>query len=54
MQNVWVWGRTLTSHLGGSNRVAKKLKIERAAGPWISMALLDGGTQQPTKSRPKR
>ena len=33
-----MWGRTLTRRLGGSNRVAKKLKIERATGPWISMA----------------
>ena len=36
----------LTRHLGGSNRAVKKLKIERAMGPWISMALLDGGMQQ--------
>ena len=49
-----MWGRMLTHHLGGSNRAAKKLKLCRAMGPWISMALLDGGMQQPTKSQPKR
>ncbi len=35
-----------------ANGATKKKQIERAMGPWISMALLNGETQQPTESRP--
>ena len=37
-----------------ANGATKKKKIERAMGPRISMALLNGKTQQPTESRPHR
>jgi hypothetical protein len=37
-----------------ANGATKNKKIERVMGPRISMALLNGETQQPTKSWPHR
>jgi hypothetical protein len=48
------WGRTFAHRFGWRIEGRKKKKIERAMGPPISMAMLNGETQQPTESRQYR